>query len=49
VYLNAKSGADGQVVDGTSNVFIGRHAAMAVGTIHSFSPITVQVYLDNFR
>jgi hypothetical protein len=31
-----------------SDVFVGRHAAMAMGTIHPSPPITMDVYLDEF-
>jgi hypothetical protein len=35
-------------VDGTADVFVGRHSAMAVGTSHPFSPVSMDVDLDEF-
>jgi hypothetical protein len=48
VNLNAKSSAEGQIVYGTSNIFVGRHSLITVGTIHPSSPIPMDVYLDEF-
>jgi hypothetical protein len=48
MYLDTKSRADGQIMDGTSDVFVGRHAAVAVGTSHPSSPIPMDVDLDEF-
>jgi hypothetical protein len=47
VHLGAQSGADGQVRDGTVDVFVGGHAVLAVGTSHSAATIPMNVYLDN--
>jgi hypothetical protein len=49
VNLDAQRGADGQIIDGAMDVFVGRHAVMAMGASHSPPPITMNVELDNFR
>jgi len=48
VDLDTKCGADGQVINGSVDVFVGRHTAMAMGAVHSSPPIPMNVDLDNF-
>jgi len=48
VNLYAEGGADGQIVEGSFDVFVGRYAVLAMRANHLSSPIPMAVYLDNF-
>ena len=45
---DAKGGADGQVVDGAMNDFVGRHTMSAIGTGHLTAAVSMDVNLDKF-
>ena len=48
VDCDTECSADGQVVDGTMDVFVGGHSVMTMGTSHFSPPISMHVDLDNF-
>ena len=48
VDLDAKGSADGKIVDGAMNDFVGRHTMAAIGTGHLAPAVSMDVDLDKF-